>query len=281
MTLAVFLDNLFSFLTENRLSRMFLRFLQGLVRFPKDVGIRIENNVFYARTLDRVVALYLRKFFFSKSFEANLFRSVLRQGMRVIDVGANFGYYTVVSADFIGREGRVFAFEPDPGNFSLLLKNIDVNGCENVEALNLAISDKPGKTTLFLSKEHHGDHRIYDNHEGRKAINVEATALDIFFDKNPKADIIKVDVQGAEAKVFSGMKMLIEKNPQVLVFTEFWPKGLRQAGVSPKDFLNQIQDLGFSISIIDEAAKSLKTSTIDGVLKASEKAPYLNLFLKK
>lgn len=56
--------------------------------------------------------------------ERRLLRYVLREGGTAVDVGANIGFYTVLMADLVGREGRVVAFEPSPGCFTTLQRNV-------------------------------------------------------------------------------------------------------------------------------------------------------------
>ena len=57
--------------------------------------------------------------------ETKLFKSLLKPGMNVVDVGAAIGYYTCIAGKLLGPEGKVYAFEPAPRNFSILRKNTD------------------------------------------------------------------------------------------------------------------------------------------------------------
>ena len=52
--------------------------------------------------------------------------------MVVVDIGSNIGYYTLIAAKILGSSGKVYAFEPEPNNYELLLKNIEVNGYTNI-----------------------------------------------------------------------------------------------------------------------------------------------------
>src|SRR5690348_7565067 len=54
----------------------------------------------------------------------NIFERLLKEGMAVVDVGANLGYYALLAARLVGESGKVYAFEPDPTNYALLTKNI-------------------------------------------------------------------------------------------------------------------------------------------------------------
>jgi len=121
----------------------------------------------------------------------------------VVDIGANIGYYTLIFARLVGEQGRVFAFEPDPANFSLLAKNVAVNNYHNVELIQKAVSDQTGNARLYLSPKSTVDHRIYSSNDNRKFIDVEAVRLDDYFlDNNGKIDFIKMDIQGLKVKPF-------------------------------------------------------------------------------
>ncbi|MFH1714396.1 MAG: FkbM family methyltransferase [Candidatus Nealsonbacteria bacterium] len=262
--------------------RRFIHFFLIFFQPKKDVRICVQNQIMYARTLDRIVVLYLRKFRFEEAFETKLFQSVVKPGMTVVDIGANLGCYALIAADLAGEKGRVFAFEPDSENFSLLLKNIGANGYRNVKAFDMAISDKAETIKLFLSDEHRGNHKIYDSGEGRKTTNVQAVSLDSFFKKEPsRIDVIKMDVEGAEAMVFAGMEQIIRANPKIVIFIEFDPQALRAAGSSPEELLKTIKQQDFLIYNINEGKSCLELITVDDAISKCRGGNYLNLLLRK
>ncbi len=57
-----------------------------------------------------------------------LVQQIIKPGDIVLDIGANIGYYTLIFARCVGPTGHVYAFEPDPGSFALLQKNVQING---------------------------------------------------------------------------------------------------------------------------------------------------------
>lgn len=63
-----------------------------------------------------------------EEFETNIVKEEIKKGDIVLEIGANIGYYTLIFAKLVGEKGKVFAFEPDPTNFALLKKNIEING---------------------------------------------------------------------------------------------------------------------------------------------------------
>jgi len=86
----------------------------------------------YIDSRDTTVGTSLLKWGFFEKYETKLFKKSIKRGMVVLDIGANIGYYTLLAARLVGDEGKVFAFEPDPYNYSLLRKNIEANRYNNV-----------------------------------------------------------------------------------------------------------------------------------------------------
>lgn len=216
--------------------------------------------------------------------ETTLLKKLLQPGQTFVDVGANIGYYTLLAARIVGPKGKVYAFEPDLTNFTLLKKNITANGYTNVVAVNQALSSKTGKAKLYLSPSNRGDHRIYDSHDGRPSVEIQAASLDGYFKKlDKKVHFIKMDVQGAEAAALAGMKGLIRKNRGLKLVTEFSPGALKAFGADPKKYLKDLQALGFRFLEISEKNKSVKPVTPAQLMKRKWGGgeDYTNLFCIK
>jgi len=210
-----------------------------------------------------------------------LFKRRIKRGDVVLDIGAFIGYYTLIAARLVGENGKVFAFEPDPTNFQLLRKNVSINCYENVIAVQKAVSDRTGKTKLYLSKDNPGDHRIYESYDRRQSIEIEAIRLDDYF-KNyeRKIDFIKMDVQGAEEFVIRGMPLVLQKNRNIEIVIEFWPIGLKRSGVEPEEHLKSLVECSFKIYDINEQKRKVELSTI-GELVKTYKDRSTNLFLTR
>jgi FkbM family methyltransferase len=82
-----------------------------------------------------------------------LFQVLLKPGMTVVDVGAHIGYYTVLASRLVREEGRVYAFEPDPDTFAVLIENIKTKAIPNVLPIQKAVADRIGDAILYLGKE--------------------------------------------------------------------------------------------------------------------------------
>ncbi|RJP59817.1 MAG: FkbM family methyltransferase [Candidatus Auribacter fodinae] len=198
-------------------------------------------------------------------------KSIIKQGDVILDIGANIGYYTLLFAKLVGKKGKVYAFEPDPYNFSILSHNIRLNGYTNVVLLNKAVSDENGKISLYLSEDNFGDHRI-SNTEGRThSVEVEAIRIDDFIKQQNGAgagvNFIKMDIQGAEGKAIAGMRELLSYSKHVTVFMEFWPSGLKACDSDPRALLDVFIKAGFHLYSRDKEAHQLVSVTPDELLK--------------
>jgi FkbM family methyltransferase len=199
----------------------------------------------------------------------------------VLDIGAHIGYYTLIFAAQVGLHGRVYAFEPEPGNFALLERNVGENGYCNVTIARKAIAGKAARVRLYVTEENSGDNRIYDSHDGRRSLEVETMQLDDYFAEDPgKIDFIKMDIQGAEYAALCGMADLLKQNRGVKLVTEFWPFGLAMFGVAPESYLQLLIDHGFHLSNIDERLGKVLQASIPELLSAYtiEKQNQTNLF---
>ena len=121
----------------------------------------------------------------------------------VVDIGANIGVFTLFAAS--RTKHPVYAFEPFPGSFEFLNRNIHTNGLDNVITHNVAVSDKIGRVKCFLS-EISGGHLLFDhNIKGRldKYIEVAAITLRRIMDDNnlERIDFLKLDCEGSEGSI--------------------------------------------------------------------------------
>ena len=192
-----------------------------------------------------------------EEFETELFKQIVESGMTVVDVGANIGYYTLIASRLVGSKGKVYAFEPEPKNFQLLTKNVEINHCRNVTCLQKAVSNRTGKRKLFLDGINLGAHSfaadnlVPGNPTGQTGIlNVDTVTLDQFF-HGKRIDLMKIDAQGAEGLVLDGAKDVLARNRKLKLLLEFWPSGMRSVGTDPWKLLKELAHLDLKIKMID------------------------------
>jgi len=183
--------------------------------------------------------------------EIELVKKQVSLGDTVLDIGANIGYYTLIFAKLVGEHGKVFAFEPDPTNFALLKKNVEMNGYSNVILVPKAVSNENKKAKLFLCEQNQGMHRVYNSVFCNESIDIEFLKLDDYF-QDEKISFIKIDIEGAEYNAIQGMLNLLHRNREVKILTEFSPAASLENGIDSTDYVKILVDLGFNIYSVGE-----------------------------
>jgi FkbM family methyltransferase len=212
-------------------------------------------------------------------FESEIFSHLCQPGDVVLDLGANIGWYTVLAAKRVGNFGRVIAFEPDSENLRLLKVNAalaDQNG--NVEIVNSAVGDQNGKAVLYKSETNLGDHRLFPDDSIRRKTTVPIITLDLFFSNvdNTLPTLLKIDTQGCEAKILKGAKGLFSRSWRPIMFLEFWPYGLEQAGCDPINFWQDIVQLGYEIFEISGCRSQLVPIHLDDLQKHLKDSSFID-----
>jgi FkbM family methyltransferase len=189
-----------------------------------------------------------------------LFKRILHPGMVALDLGANMGYFSLLFAKYVGKEGKVYAFEPHPTNCTVLSKSIKANGFDNIMVVQKAVSNKLGLASLHFNESGSGGSSVYKRNlpnvdEQNRHIEVETISLDTFFEHEgwPAVDIIKMDIEGAENVALVGAKQLIQRSPKLKMVMEFNPNVQTDAGVSPEGLFTTLLSVGFqTFSLIQD-----------------------------
>ncbi|EFA70531.1 FkbM family methyltransferase [Cylindrospermopsis raciborskii] len=210
---------------------------------------------------------------------------VLEKGFYCLDIGANCGYYSLIMADIASESGRVAAVEANPRLASLLTRSLAVNGFQtHSQVVQKAVSNTSGeKVNLVVPKSGYlGDATIAGLAEmaGDSVAEVETITVDELTKDWPRVDLIKIDAEGAEDSIWSGMEKTISRNQDIIIIMEFCSdRGHSYRGYDPRTFLETIEASGFSIQHIDYDSK-IKPLGIEDCLNASPGA-YWDLFLQR
>ena len=193
-----------------------------------------------------------------------IFKDNVKVGDNVVDLGANIGYFTLILAKLVGPTGKVFAFEPDPRNLTLLKKNIEYNNYKNVIIVPKAVSNVNDKCTLYVGQKTFGQNKIYKPEKTRTQkfipTDSETIRLDDFFKANNllnKISFIKMDIEGAEVLALSGMKKILKLNKNIKIFTEVEISYLEDAGSSYDQFIDLLTENNFTLSLADNRSETL------------------------
>lgn len=160
----------------------------------------------------------------------------------VLDVGANIGYYTLLTSEIFGDDTEILAFEPDPRNIKVLKANIGLHGLEErVSVEQVAVGDENDTVELALSSWNPGLNQVPldDIPDSQRTkfddrIEVESHTIDSILEERDvdggAVDVVRIDVEGYEQRVLRGMQSLLDAGRPKLLFVEVHEPQLREGG---------------------------------------------------
>jgi len=190
--------------------------LFGKIKMELDISDKTQRSVFSQKCYETGFSRYII--------------SLLKHGDVFVDIGANAGYFTVLSASLVGEKGRVLAVEPELKNFNSLKRNVEINHYKNVILHRGALGSSSGSLTLHINPLNHGGNSLlpFDRYKsGNKLFTkeeiasrfgssqlsekVSVTTLDSLIEKHQiqKIAIMKIDVEGFEKGVLLGAKKVL------------------------------------------------------------------------
>jgi FkbM family methyltransferase len=181
-------------------------------------------------------------------------RDRLKTGGTAVDIGANIGLHAVVMAACIGQEGRLVCFEPLPHLAKSLERTLHLNGFgRQSEVRRIALADAAGEV-MFHHAAHGPMSSLYPLPAGVKSetIPVHTASMDDSFPPGTRIDLVKMDVEGAEPRIWRGMKRVIADNPDIEIILEWSSSHFRRSGEDPLAFMEDIGARGFSAYVISD-----------------------------
>ena len=248
------------------------------------IKVKIGKYFLYLNPNDPVVSGAIFFNIYEKN-ESKFIKLNCFEGMNILDIGANIGYYTAIFSQLVGVNGTVISIEPDEESYKYLSKSIDSFNYKNVFSFRLAASDTKQKLPLFISKDNRGDNRLYSTNQKRKSIIVECLTIDELLKENKieNLDLIKIDVQGYEPKVLKGMRNIVKSSKKLIILSEFWPKGILEAGENPKEFLTTLRKMQFQLFELNKNGSLIILKPCDDqqFIKKYRGRKYTNIVCKK
>lgn len=201
---------------HERRMRDWLTQRRGYVNGPRSTfGFKIFLD---PEDLSQISALIATSGYLNLPVTSLLLKS-LRKGMTMVDVGANLGFYTLLAAKTVGESGRVWSFEPEPRNFSLLTRSVRASGLDNVQAVEAALAGSSSGGRLYLGPRPEPNAHTLTRDRGSGSVEVAIASLDEFWQAKGGGpmDVLKVHVFGDEPLVLGGaMNVLREIRPSIL-----------------------------------------------------------------
>ncbi|MCW8306056.1 FkbM family methyltransferase [Acidiphilium sp. PA] len=180
-----------------------------------------------------------------------IFRRTLRQGMGVLDIGANIGYFSMLSAAIVGPSGQVFAVEPNQQNARLLEASRRLNDFGQITLIHAAAGAKTGILSLHTSHSTGTTSGVPDEIGALLTARiVPCLALDSIIPADRRIDLIKIDVDGAEYPAMQGCEQIIRRHRPAII-SEFAPDLIPGiSGVSGEDYLRWFARQDYEVAVI-------------------------------
>jgi len=219
------------------------------------VGIRLQNGrtMFLARNAGVSLAsgLFWHGLDGHERETSRTLRFFFERSAVFLDVGANYGFYSILAALW-NPNLRVVAFEPLQPIYEGLKKNVALNHiAERVVCENLALSSQSGAATLYLPKSEGEDlestgtlaTNSWQVRQKAQPLQVETIRLDEYESRHPmKIDLMKIDVEDFEADVLIGMQETIRRDHPFIV-CEILPRNREHKNERTREV---IQSLGYT-----------------------------------
>ncbi len=207
-------------------------------------------------------------------------RQRLRPGAVFVDIGANIGYFSLLAAVRVERTGRVLSFEPNDENCALLRRSVQENGFENVDVYPCAVADR-SQTLLLVAGGVNSNGQVIERSPGvdhpSLSRDVPAVALDECLAHVAKVDVVKIDIEGGEARAWKGMRGLVATHRPVII-TEFSPALIENVSrETPAAYLEQLQAAGYDLAVLGASSPGVCTAAEVIRAQAASGRSHLNL----
>ena len=226
-----------------------------------DINFLCEFNL--SDDIDRLIYSTFKNNQYYEPEVVSMVLSFLQKGDAFIDVGSHLGYFSLLASSIVGKNGNVFAFEALTENFQKLKTNKEINNFTNLHIHNNAVSDCNDSVKFYFNSDNDGGHALWNvaehpfNEKSRTnndVREVKSLILDQFVDSPgiEKVKIIKIDTEGAEAKVLRGAKKLIQKTAVPIIICEYNKFGLETMGDNEISLRKMMKDLGYNTYLFFE-----------------------------
>lgn len=199
--------------------------------------------------------------------EMKFWRTYLKPGMNVIDVGANVGVYTFSAASRVGATGKVIAVEPTSSCVQCLHETIQINDLQQVRVYAVAASDAEGSLSFRISASSELNEVVNNSVEEAGLITIPCLSLDSICEKEnvQRVDLIKIDAEGHELSVLKGALHMLATFQPVILYENV--AGISSVNLPVYDFL---QTLGYHLyrycAFSDRLIKIESTEELSGLL---------------
>ncbi len=215
---------------------------QGVIMTIRSTGVRFACDP----QDQRIAPIEILNFDRYEESDALMMRQLVDPGQTMLDIGANFGWYSLNLAKWV-PDLTIHAFEPIPKTYGYLQRNLELNDLKNIRIHNFGFSNQAEQKVFYFYPEGSGNASLANLSERPDVEEVvcQIRKLDeVVVKDNLAVDFIKCDVEGAELFVFQGgIETLRDQQP--LVLTEMLRKWAAKFDYHPNQLIDLFTDIGY------------------------------------
>ena len=228
--------------------------LSYLIKIPRLVRISLPNRmkIYVPSMILNTAWNNVLHIYYYKDYEL-VHEYIPRRGWKVFDIGSFIGIWLLKVAQYVGSNGLVIGFEPNPIAYRIAYVNVKLNNLKNVLLSNYAIGDYDGVKTLYISEDliNSSFLKEYIADLGRSVFNRICTRM-ITLEKAlkmysvNKLDLVKIDVEGYEYHILSSSRRILKEDSIRRLIIE-----VHKNIVRPRVIMDLLEDLGWDVIYID------------------------------
>ena len=215
-------------------------------------NLKITSKTFWSEdinlNLPEPVSAEILRFGFVEEVVINFILRCVKPGNIVVDVGAHYGFFSLLMHKIVGKNGNVYSFEPTPSTYKVLKTNSKLKNISSYNQAiwekneNLYINDYGQSNSAFNSLKGSRDKNF--NQMKIKKVKVKGISLDYFFEKNKiTPNFIKIDAESAEKEVILGLNKTIKMyKPELCI--ELGDLNIDNT-VKSKDIINKLMSFDY------------------------------------
>jgi FkbM family methyltransferase len=204
-----------------------------------------------------------REVFFLGSYEPQetlLLPALLRRGDTCVDVGAHWGYFSLIAATRVGPSGRVLAVEADPRVFAVLQRTVGLNPGLKVEAVQVAAAAESG-TLVLNGYDERGDNwgiSSVATPQGGAAFEVPAEPLEVVFERHGVGEVglLKMDIEGAEVLALRGCERSFREQRIRTLLLELHPPQIAALNSTVHEVIEKLRAYGYHLWAVDHSLRA-------------------------
>jgi FkbM family methyltransferase len=190
--------------------------------------------------------------------ETETVKKIVEPGMYILEIGANVGYYTILMGKLVGKNGKIYAYEPYPPSAEILIRNVELNNLTDiVEVRNTAVSGQNAVQKLYLGRASNVHSLINYKTDSSNADYVEVKTRDIreiLVESNRKIDLMRMDIEGHERELFNRLGSDISSVLPTRIFFEIHPLGDIDPDPTFEKPLSNMLELGYHPELVISSA---------------------------